>query len=707
MRESLQNTFQYESAIEGYNYDIYKGWRNIGSGLNGMVNPNLDANNPVILCIFKDPSHAVLCDGYGYNSSTLYHHFNMGWSGNEDAWYNLPIFDSDPFSNVVSNCVYNIFASGSGEIISGRVMDKEGKPIRNAEVTAQGSGGPYTTVTNSKGIYALKCLDSNSTYTITVTKSGYNFTSQSVKTGKSRNGNNISGNRWGIDFVELALEDFETGDFSKFPWEDGGAAGWTIASRQTHSGTYSANSGVIKDGESSVLKVTLDCMSGHISFWHKVSSQSRRDYLNFCIDGEEKGTWSGIKDWAKETFDVTEGIRTFEWTYSKDGSKYEGDDTVWIDDIEFPCAYEPIVIDDFESYTDFTPDRIFDTWIDGRGVPGNGSQVGYAVPPFAEQSIVHGGLQSMPFFYNNNSRVTSEAERTFAIPQDWTVRGAKALTLWFRGNSVAFQESPPGTFTISGSGADIWGTADQFCYVYKQLSGNGSIVARVLSVDNTDPWAKAGVMIRETLEPGSKFAAVYITPGNGCRFQIRNATNGSATSDTPVATAEQWAITSPYWVKIERTGYAFKAYYSSNPATDPWHLIVWSPQMVGMQTNVYTGLALTSHQSGVTCLAKFSDVSTTGAVTGAWQVAEFGVAQPSNKPAPLYVTLKDSANKSKTVKHPDSAATNISTWTQWDIDIAQFTGVNPQSINKMIIGVGDKENPKPAAGIVYFDDIQL
>jgi len=135
--------------------------------------------------------------------------------------------------------------------------------------------------------------------------------------------------------------------------------------------------------------------------------------------------------------------------------------------------------------------------------------------------------------------------------------------------------------------------------------------------------------------------------------------------------------------------------------------MVWSPQTVNMSANAYIGLALTGRQSVVMCVAKFSDVSTTGGVTGAWQVVEIGVAQPSNTAAPLYVALADSANKTATVKHPDPAATNIATWTEWPIDLAQFTGVNSRAIKKMIIGVGDKANPQPAAGSLYFDDIRL
>jgi hypothetical protein len=93
-------------------------------------------------------------------------------------------------------------------------------------------------------------------------------------------------------------------------------------------------------------------------------------------------------------------------------------------------------IDDFESYTDDLGNAIFDTWIDGW-TNGTGSTVGYTQAPFAEQTIVHGGLQSMPLDFNNvNAPFYSEAEREFAPTQDWTVDGADALLLYVRGWSA-------------------------------------------------------------------------------------------------------------------------------------------------------------------------------------------------------------------------------------------------------------------------------
>ncbi|MFH1716966.1 MAG: hypothetical protein ABIF19_06415 [Planctomycetota bacterium] len=133
-------------------------------------------------------------------------------------------------------------------------------------------------------------------------------------------------------------EDFESGDFSKFPWEHPGGKDWTVTSQQKHAGSYSAKAGSIGDSESSVLQVTLDCVSGDITFYAKASCESYYDGLRFYIDGSEKGQWSGAQDWTEVSFPVAAGQRTFKWVYSKDSSVSELSDSAWIDDIEFPVA---------------------------------------------------------------------------------------------------------------------------------------------------------------------------------------------------------------------------------------------------------------------------------------------------------------------------------------------------------------------------------
>jgi hypothetical protein len=98
-----------------------------------------------------------------------------------------------------------------------------------------------------------------------------------------------------------------------------------------------------------------------------------------------------------------------------------------------------LIVDDFESYNDLDPadadsNRIFNAWIDGYDDPTNGSLVGYDNPPFAEQTIVHNGNQSMPLYYDNSVGY-SETTLTLTYPRDWTEKGVNSLTIWFRGNS--------------------------------------------------------------------------------------------------------------------------------------------------------------------------------------------------------------------------------------------------------------------------------
>jgi len=95
-----------------------------------------------------------------------------------------------------------------------------------------------------------------------------------------------------------------------------------------------------------------------------------------------------------------------------------------------------LLLEDFESYTDNDAEgeAIWQSWIDGFGVAGNGAQVGYLVPPYCEQTIVHGGLQAMPLLYANEAGVTnSEGVRTLTTPRDWTQAGISELSLWIRG----------------------------------------------------------------------------------------------------------------------------------------------------------------------------------------------------------------------------------------------------------------------------------
>ncbi len=360
------------------------------------------------------------------------------------------------------------------------------------------------------------------------------------------------------------------------------------------------------------------------------------------------------------------------------------------------------VIDGFETYTDDVDagEAIFDTWLDGW-VNETGSTVGYLEAPFAERTIVHSGRQSMPLHYDNSeSPWYSETARQFETVRNWTTHGANALVLYIRGNAPAFAEDAGGNIVMSGIGADIWDQSDQFRFAYKSLSGNGSIVARVDSLERSHEWAKAGVMIRETLEPSSKHAFVCVTPDNGISFQRRPGTGqDSANTDAP-------GFAAPYWVKLTRTGNVFTAQHSADGET--WVDIPVSPALeIPMANNVYIGLAVTSHSTAMTTSAEFSNITTTSSVSGSWQVAGIGATQPvGNSSESVYVAVEDANGSITVVKHPSPAATTRTGWNQWQIPFSDLTGVNLSRVRKMYIGVGDRNAPSAGGtGVIYVDDI--
>jgi len=155
---------------------------------------------------------------------------------------------------------------------------------------------------------------------------------------------------------------------------------------------------------------------------------------------------------------------------------------------------------------------------------------------------------------------------------------------------------------VAAAGADIQGTADAFRYVYVPVQGDCAIVARVSSVQNVNPWAKAGVMLRESMESNAANAFLGVTPGNGLTWQSRAATGATTLWNNTAG------LTAPYWVMLVRSGNTFTGYRSLDGAN-------WTPQ--GSSTNlmlstIYAGLALTSHTGSTLGTAAFDNVVVPG-----------------------------------------------------------------------------------------------
>jgi hypothetical protein len=425
--------------------------------------------------------------------------------------------------------------------------------------------------------------------------------------------------------------------------------------------------------------------------------------------------YRGTRELGSEDYDpgVLELESTYYWRIDEVNSA--DPESPWVGEVWSFTTGSFLVVDDFESYNDLDPDlpgsnRIYLTWIDGWGTQTNGATVGYPDPDFVagehfvETDIIHSGRQSMPLFYDNDMKYSEAARSISDSERDWTREGMNTLSLWFRGYAASvgsFTEEPAGTYTITASGTDITGVADEFHFVYKMLTGPGSITAKVVSVSNTDPWAKAGVMIRETLDPDSKHALACITPSSGVASEGRVDTGGASFS------LSQTRITAPYWIKLERSA---AGDYTVTHSADG---ITWAPvegalpQGIWMEAaTVYIGLAVTSHNATATCEAVFSNVSMTGNISQQpWMHQDIGIT--SNTPQPLYVVLNGNA----VVYHEDPEASLINQWTEWRIDLKEFAdqGVNLTDIESIAVGVGTQgDTTTPGgSGTLYFDDIRL
>ncbi|WP_444923582.1 hypothetical protein ACJJH9_18055 [Microbulbifer sp. DLAB2-AF] len=128
---------------------------------------------------------------------------------------------------------------------------------------------------------------------------------------------------------------FETGEFTPWYWKNSDNQGWTIDTEAPYAGSYAIRSGDISHGQSSSTEVIVNTPSGEMLFYLSVSSETA-DKLNFYIDGELKGSWSGNVPYEKVAYPITAGIHNFKWVYKKDGSVDTGSDAAWIDDIYIP-----------------------------------------------------------------------------------------------------------------------------------------------------------------------------------------------------------------------------------------------------------------------------------------------------------------------------------------------------------------------------------
>ena len=449
---------------------------------------------------------------------------------------------------------------------------------------------------------------------------------------------------------------------------------------------------------------------------HDVYFGTDEEAVTNADTSDTAGIYQGRKDVSGYVLpEALEWGGTYYWRIDE----IEADDTVRAGPVWSFTVADYLLVDDFEDY-DAGDNQIWYSWRDGvgYGAPddpnsyhvgnGTGAAVGdETTASYTEEIIVRGTGHSMPYSYNNNKEgyaKYSEAEKTLSYPRDWTEQDVAELSLWFIGFPPyvgSFTEEPAGTYTMTASGTDIWDASDQFHFAYKEVSGDATIQAQVLSVSHTDDWAKAGVMIRDSLDPNSAHAMVAITPVNGVWYGSRMAAGESSTS------IKAPNVAAPQWVKLERSsGGLVRVYYSADGST--WTQL--GLDVVIMKMPIYVGLALTGHNPDATCEASFDNVSFPDTnVDPEWIDQDVGML--SNIPEPIYVSVANGTGTPAVVYHDDPNATVIDTWTEWIIPLQTFAdrGVDLTDVDRIAIGIGTKDNMTipGGSGKMLFDDIRL
>jgi regulation of enolase protein 1 (concanavalin A-like superfamily) len=196
------------------------------------------------------------------------------------------------------------------------------------------------------------------------------------------------------------------------------------------------------------------------------------------------------------------------------------------------------------------------------------------------------------------------------LPVDWTSQDVGSAGL--QGTTTY----NAGTFRVTGAGADIWGTADAFRFAYRQLTGDGTIVARVASVSGGHAWTKVGVMFRGSTAAGSAHALMLVSRANGLAFQRRTRDGGTSTH------TYGGGGTAPRWVKLARAGNSVTASFSADGKA--WTVV--GTDTISLPSTALVGLAVTSHDPGALATGVFDNVTVTtgGTLPAAWESNDVG-----------------------------------------------------------------------------------
>jgi hypothetical protein len=385
-------------------------------------------------------------------------------------------------------------------------------------------------------------------------------------------------------------------------------------------------------------------------------------------------------------------------------------------------TFQPV--DDFESYNDEENQgtRIYETWLDGYSDNSSGSVVGNLEPPFAEQTIIHSGKQSMPFEYNNvNTPFFSEAKIEFSPVADWTA-DVNMLTLHVRGGAVDFEvpavSAPP---VLDGKVDDVWLQAS---VQYVKTTINGAAPTDLADCSGLFRVLYDATNLYVLVDTNDATLVQDSDPGQGwlddrVEIFIDGVNDKTAAHDTvndyqycfrwnhgTVETPVEW-YSSPRSLTGVQYGITATAKSYLVEVKLPWSTMIGGPAKAGRLIGIDVVID-DDDDGGDTMDSQMAWHLPTGDPHRPiyWGTAQ--LADPQAKPGKLYVMLQDSTNKKAVVTYPDAAVLKSAQWVEWQIPLSDFTGVTLSKVRWLYVGVGDRDNPVAGgAGKLFFDDIYL
>ncbi|MBN1508934.1 MAG: hypothetical protein JW955_18955 [Sedimentisphaerales bacterium] len=410
-------------------------------------------------------------------------------------------------------------------------------------------------------------------------------------------------------------------------------------------------------------------------------------------------------------------------------------DEIGFDDMVLPGAvwsFTTILpVDDFESYSNDVTNRVFQTWIDGWGYsepapgdPGNGTGalVGYdpTVGDIMETRTVYGGLQSVPVEYNNvNAPFYSEMDRAWTSSQDWTLNGVDTLILHVQGPARDFDIAATSTAPVIDGKADgLWANVTTWPLTHAivgsdQVSGAADMSGQfrvlydsqylyaIVDINDEKLWNdSSSAYLDDSVEfyvDGDNSKAPAPLQGHARQYTFGwTATDIQGTNTDTAGVVLAQANTA--------TGWCLELKF-------PWQALIGAPTAPVGQAIGIDCFYNDDDNGADTREAQVSWHSLSGEdwqIAASWGTARIAAPVTAGGADALYVALKDASNHTAVVTYPDVGILDTTSFVEWQIPLADFTGVNLAAVRKMSIGVGDRDNPvKGGAGSLFFDDIYL